>query len=76
VVTENIHLIRDFWLSFDVPVVGQAEDSMLGAEFFHDTMYHLNAKGVAVRTDQLIKELRPWFVPSQRIELPLGVSGN
>lgn len=64
-VTENIHLIRDFWVSFDVPVVGKAEDAMLGAEFFYDTMYHLNAKGVAIRTDRLIEDLRPWLVGSK-----------
>jgi hypothetical protein len=65
IVAENFRVIREFWKSLEVQVVGKAEDAMLGAEFFHDTMYHLNAKGVAIRTDRLIEELRPWLVGSK-----------
>ena len=58
---ENIQRIREFWEDLSVPVIGKAEDSMLGSEFFHDTYYHLNTKGVKKRTDLLIEELKPWY---------------
>ena len=61
IVTQNIGLIYDFWTSLDVPVVGKAEDAMMRAEFFYDTFYHPNEKGLEFRTEKLIEELRPWF---------------
>ena len=60
-VTRNIELIADFWLDLGVPVMGNAEDSMLEADLFHDTFYHLNERGVEIRTEKLVKELRPKF---------------
>lgn len=58
---ENIQRIRKFWDDLSVPVIGKAEDSLLGSEFFHDTYYHLNTKGVKKRTDLLIEGLKPWY---------------
>ena len=60
-VKANFALITNYWESLEVPVVGRPEDAMLAAEFFHDTHYHLNSKGVAVRTSTLIKNLKPWL---------------
>ena len=45
----------------DVPVVGDPRDAMFQEEFFHDTIYHLNSKGVALRTEELVEQLRPWL---------------
>ena len=59
----NLLEIRGFWKSLGVPTVGDPEDSMLTAEFFYDTSYHLNAKGVALRTQKLVEELKPWLNP-------------
>lgn len=58
---KNIQVIREFWEDMSVPVIGKADDSMLGSEFFYDTYYHLNTEGVKKRTDLLIEELRPWY---------------
>jgi len=60
-VKANFGLITNYWKSLQVPVVGKPSDAMLAAEFFHDTNYHLNSKGVAVRTSTLIKNLKPWL---------------
>ena len=60
-VKANFALITNYWKSLEVPVVGKPSDAMLAAEFFHDTYYHLNSKGVAVRTSTLIKNLKPWL---------------
>ena len=64
VVKENFITIKNFWQDLDVPMIGMPQDSMLTAEFFHDTYYHLNSKGVKIRTDKLIDNLK-----SQLIEI-------
>ena len=38
------------------------KDSMLTAEFFHDTFYHLNSKGVKIRTEKLIDNLKSQLI--------------
>lgn len=58
---ENFRVIKEFWESLDVPVVGDPRDAMFQEEFFHDTIYHLNSKGVALRTEELVEQLRPWL---------------
>ena len=64
-VTANFATIKSFWKSLQVPVVGRPEDAMLAAEFFHDTYYHLNSKGVAVRSSALTKDLKPWLTEGE-----------
>lgn len=64
VVKENFITIKNFWQDLDVPMIGMPQDSMLTAEFFHDTYYHLNSKGVKIRTEKLIDNLK-----SQLIEI-------
>ena len=62
VVEKNLLTIKDFWKTLDVPMIGMPEDSMLTAEFFHDTYYHLNSKGVKIRTEKLIDNLKPKLI--------------
>ena len=62
VVEKNFLTIKDFWQNLDVPMIGMPEDSMLTAEFFHDTYYHLNSKGVKIRTKKLIDNLKPQLI--------------
>jgi hypothetical protein len=57
----NLLEVRGFWESLGVPVVGNPRDSMFALEFFYDTSYHLNAKGVTLRTRRLSKALGPWI---------------
>ena len=64
VVKENFITIKKFWQDIDVPMIGMPQDSMLTAQFFHDTYYHLNSKGVKIRTEKLIDNLK-----SQLIEI-------
>ena len=61
VVDANIQIIRNFWNSMGVEVVGNYNDSMLGSEYFFDTIYHLNAEGVCLRTEKLISQLKPYL---------------
>ena len=62
VVEKNFITIKNFWLNLDVPMIGDPKDSMLSAEFFHDTYYHLNSKGVETRTKKLIENLKPQLI--------------
>ena len=57
VVRKNLKVIEDFWTGHQIPILGKAEDGMMPAEFFYDTFYHLNAKGVSHRTSKLIEDL-------------------
>ena len=57
----NIQIIRNFWNSMGVEIVGNYDDSMLGSEYFFDTIYHLNAEGVSLRTEKLISQLKPYL---------------
>jgi hypothetical protein len=61
IVQENFHVIKEFWESLGVPVVGDPREAMFKEEFFHDTVYHLNSKGVALRTEKLVEELETWL---------------
>ena len=58
---ENFRVIKEFWASLEIPVEGDPRGAMFQEEFFHDTVYHLNSKGAAVRTQKLVEELRPWL---------------
>ena len=57
----NIQIIRNFWNSMGVEVVGNYKDSMLESEYFYDTVYHLNAEGVRLRTEKLTSQLKPYL---------------
>ena len=54
-----IHKIKSFWDSLNVQIIGDPFDSMLNYSNFADTKYHLNEKGVEIRTYNLISELKP-----------------
>ncbi len=62
VVEKNFIAIKKFWQDLDVPMVGTPIDSMLTAGFFHDTYYHLNSKGVKIRTEKLIDNLKSQLI--------------
>ena len=61
IVDANIKTIRRFWNSMGVEVVGNYKDSMLESEYFYDTLYHLNAEGVRLRTEELTSQLKPYL---------------
>ena len=61
IVDANIKTIRRFWNSMGVEVVGNYKDSMLESEYFYDTVYHLNAEGVRLRTEKLTSQLKPYL---------------
>ena len=61
IVDANIKSIRRFWNSMGVEVVGNYKDSMLESEYFYDTVYHLNAEGVRLRTEKLTSQLKPYL---------------
>ena len=61
IVDANIKTIRGFWNSMGVKVVGDYKDSMLESEYFYDTVYHLNAEGVRLRTEKLTSQLKPYL---------------
>lgn len=47
--------IVDFYQSINVPVIGNYRDFMYDKDLMYDSNYHLNDRGVKIRTSQLIK---------------------
>jgi len=58
-VVQNCEIIRGFWKGLGVNILGEPKDSFFGAEYIHNTPYHLNLKGVAKRTRQMSLLLKP-----------------
>jgi hypothetical protein len=50
--------IADFYRAHGVEMIGAPEDSMFGEKFLADTIYHLNADGIRLRTEKLIANLK------------------
>lgn len=46
--------------ALNCPVISDFKDYFLDCHYFYDTVYHLNDEGVAIRTEQLIEDLRTW----------------
>lgn len=44
----------------DCPVISEIDDYFFSYDCFYDTIYHLNAKGARLRTEQLIRDLQNW----------------
>lgn len=61
--------IRDNYMRLNVPVLADYTDSILPAEMFFDTLYHLTQKGALERTRKLLPPLKahlqghPWGHP-------------
>jgi hypothetical protein len=53
--------IKNFFSRLDVPVVGNYTDSLLPADQFFDTVYHLTDEACAVRTRRLDIKLKPYL---------------
>jgi hypothetical protein len=50
--------IAAFYRALGVEVVGKPQDAMVSKEFLADTIYHLTASGIAMRTSRLIENLK------------------
>lgn len=44
----------------DCEVISVSRDYFMDQSYFYDTYYHLTDEGVAIRTEQLIEDLRSW----------------
>lgn len=55
----------------DIPVVGNPNNSILEAEWFYDTNFHLNASGKTVYTRQLIRDIKAMLGDSSPTEIDL-----
>lgn len=49
--------IRRFYEDMGVPVLGEPQLAMVGADHLSDTNYHLNAEGIRLRTNRLVAAL-------------------
>lgn len=47
--------------ALDCPVISHFTDYFLPYDCFYDTVFHLNDKGIALRSNQLIADLRSWL---------------
>jgi hypothetical protein len=56
-----ISLIERKLKSMEITMLGKPENSFYSEEYFFDTIYHMNEVGAAVRTQQLIHLLKPFF---------------
>ena len=55
-VKDNFEVIKAFWRNVGIPLVGDPYESMFTEEFFYDSCYHLNKKGVELRTEKLLTQ--------------------
>lgn len=55
---ENINLVRDNIKTSKIKTLNAAEEGVLEDKFYFDTPYHLNDKGIELRTKQIINDLR------------------
>ena len=56
VAQENYRTIRSFWGYFGIPIIGEPNDAMLEEDFFYDSYYHPNQKGMKLRTEKLVTQ--------------------
>ena len=61
---QAIETITHFYTAHGVPVIGSADEVMLPADQFYDTMYHLTHEAALQRTEHLIPELAPYLHPN------------
>ncbi|WP_240421731.1 hypothetical protein [Paenibacillus periandrae] len=60
---QNYFLFLDqYFAEHHIKVLMKQKDSLYNKELFYDTDYHMNEKGVSLRTADIIKELRKVFV--------------
>jgi hypothetical protein len=53
--------LADFYTRIGVPVVGEYTDSLLPADQFFDTVYHLREEAALARTERFVEKLRPYL---------------
>jgi hypothetical protein len=56
-VFNNLNTIKMFWQEHGIDIIGNPTDAMLSAEYFYDSVYHLNKEGTKIRTLQLVNDL-------------------
>jgi hypothetical protein len=54
--------IQKFYQKSGVIIAGSSRASMYEKSWFYDTIYHLHARGVKARTEQLIAQLKPLLI--------------
>jgi hypothetical protein len=54
--------IQKFYQNAGVPIAGSSRAFMYDKSWFYDTIYHLHDRGVKVRTEQLITQLKPLLI--------------
>lgn len=47
--------------ALDCQIISDICDYFIPYEYFYDTVYHLDDEGVAIRTEQLIRDLQAWM---------------
>lgn len=55
----------------DFPIIGNPENSIMDAEWFFDTNFHLNSGGKTVNTVQLIRDVKAMLGDSSAVEVLL-----
>ena len=62
--------IENFYKTLSVPVIGQPQDAMYPTDLFHDTQYHLNARGISRRTTDMVDmiDANRWLLPAHAVK--------
>ncbi|MCM1122643.1 MAG: hypothetical protein NC416_08670 [Eubacterium sp.] len=64
--TEYLQFQTELQEALDCPVISDYRDYFLDYDYFYDTAYHLTTEGAAIRTRQLIQDLRQWMTATDR----------
>jgi hypothetical protein len=62
--------ITNFYKDLSVPVIGKPQDAMYPTDLFHDTQYHLNARGISRRTTDMVGmiDANRWLLPAHIVK--------
>lgn len=55
----------------DFPIIGNPQNSVMDAEWFYDTNYHLNSSGKTVNTVQFLRDVKAMLGDSSSLEISL-----
>jgi hypothetical protein len=55
---EYFNNLQNYFNENNIKTIGSPQEAFYDADYFYDSNYHLNAKGVAIRTEQVKKQLQ------------------
>jgi hypothetical protein len=68
--------LQKYFAQHNVPTIGAPQDFFFPRDFFYDTAYHLNQKGMTIRTTQLIDKINNLGIAARMRNPLIGEGGE